>query len=225
MRLIFVRHGDPNYAENCLTPIGHLQAQAVAKRLINEGIDRICASPIKRAWDTALYIAEPLGLEVEQCDFMREIEWGIEKLWRSGHPWDTADDMVAKGMEIMDADWASHEPFCNNLVIDSMQKVQQGFDAWLATCGYVREGSFYRVHKGSKETVAMVSHAGSSSAVLAHLFNLPFPFVCAAIKPGFTSVTIVSFGEEDGALVTPTFEIVIDKRHIEGLETEVVFGN
>ena len=225
MRHIFVRHGDPNYAENCLTPIGHLQAKAVAKRLMNEGVEKICASPVKRAWDTALYIAEPLGLEVEQCDFMREIEWGIETKWQGGHPWDTVEDMVSKGLDIMDPNWADKEPFCRNVLVSDVKKVQEGFDKWLAVLGYVREGRFYRVHNGNAKTVAIVSHGGSSSAVLAHLFNLPFPFVCGALRPDFTSVTVVHFGEEDGALVTPTFEIALDKRHIDGIATENVFGN
>ena len=37
MRLILVRHGDPDYALDCLTELGHRQAETVAKRLMEEG--------------------------------------------------------------------------------------------------------------------------------------------------------------------------------------------
>ena len=33
MKIYFVRHGDPNYRHDCLTELGHKQAQAAAKRL------------------------------------------------------------------------------------------------------------------------------------------------------------------------------------------------
>ena len=33
MRIIFVRHGEPDYKNDCLTAEGHIQAEAVAKRL------------------------------------------------------------------------------------------------------------------------------------------------------------------------------------------------
>ena len=73
----------------------------------------------------------------------------------------------------------------------------------------------------TEDTVAMVSHAGASSAVLSHLFNLPLPFMCAAVKPEYTAVTIVSFNGENGTLITPLFELVNDARHIIGIGEDV----
>ena len=43
MRIIFVRHGHPDYIKNCLTEIGHKQAEAAAQRL--SGLEKL-----KRAW-------------------------------------------------------------------------------------------------------------------------------------------------------------------------------
>ena len=76
MRLIFVRHGHPNYEKDCLTELGHLQAEAAAERLHNEGIDRIFTSSSGRAVETAQHIGAKLGLSCHQCDFMRELNWG-----------------------------------------------------------------------------------------------------------------------------------------------------
>jgi glycosyltransferase involved in cell wall biosynthesis len=38
MRIVFVRHGHPNYADDCLTELGHEHAEAASLRLLNEGI-------------------------------------------------------------------------------------------------------------------------------------------------------------------------------------------
>ena len=31
MKLILIRHGDPNYKDNCLTPLGHAQAECLRR--------------------------------------------------------------------------------------------------------------------------------------------------------------------------------------------------
>ena len=33
MRIVFVRHGEPDYGNDCLTPAGRIQALAAAERL------------------------------------------------------------------------------------------------------------------------------------------------------------------------------------------------
>ena len=42
MRIVFVRHGEPDYEHDCLTPAGREQALAVAERLKEDGIEEIC---------------------------------------------------------------------------------------------------------------------------------------------------------------------------------------
>ena len=49
MLLYFLRHGDPIYHPDSLTPRGQLQAQALAKRLARYGLDELYASPMVRA--------------------------------------------------------------------------------------------------------------------------------------------------------------------------------
>ena len=68
MRIIFVRHGEPDYARDCLTDEGRRQAAAAAERLAGEGISEIYASPCGRAMETARYTARRLGLPVVTLD-------------------------------------------------------------------------------------------------------------------------------------------------------------
>ena len=53
MLLYYVRHGDPIYDPDSLTPLGARQAEAVAKRLARYGLDEIYVSSSQRAKDTA----------------------------------------------------------------------------------------------------------------------------------------------------------------------------
>ena len=70
MRIIFVRHGHPDYVHDCLTPLGHQHAAAAAERLRGEGITQIFSSTCGRALETAAHTAELLFLPVERCDLM-----------------------------------------------------------------------------------------------------------------------------------------------------------
>ena len=222
MRIIFVRHGEPDYAKDCLTERGKLQAAACAARLADEPITAVYSSTNGRAAETASYIAAEHGVAVEQFDFMRELGWKItegEPL-ADGLPWHEADAMVARGMDVLDTDWATGEPFRRNSTTARALCCAAGFDKLMETLGYRREGKYYRVLRENTDTVCMVSHGGSGSAAIAHLLGLPFPFVLATFHPRFTSVTILEIPEKVGMLVTPTLELLNDERHIRGIEGE-----
>ena len=227
MRIIFVRHGHPDYAHDCLTELGKKHAAAAARRLQDEGIEVIYSSTHGRAMETASHLAEALHLPVTGCDFMREINWGSvdgEPLFADGHPWDTVDRMVAQGESLVDPDWQNSETFRRNRVVQCVEKVAAGTDAWLATLGYTREGLYYRAGKDTKRTIAAFGHGGASTAILAHLFNLPFPFVTSTMGPDYTGITIVELPDVEGALVKPRLEMLNDARHIRGLTVENYFG-
>ena len=72
MLFFYVRHGDPIYNPDQLTPLGKRQAEAVAKRLALYGIDKIYASTSNRAIQTAEPTAEILKKEIAQLDFAKE---------------------------------------------------------------------------------------------------------------------------------------------------------
>jgi len=227
MRIIFVRHGHPDYANDCLTALGHRHAEAASLRLLEEGIGEIFSSSCGRAAETAAHTADKLGLPVKQFDFIREIYWGArdgEAIAHNGHPWFTAQDEVKDGHPLMRQDWRETAPFDRNIAVDSAAAVAAGIDEWLKTLGYTREGDYYRVTgENTGRTVAMFSHAGAASAALSHMFNLPFPYFCCAIEFDYTSITVVRLSDEAGALTMPAFELVNDAKHIQKIPN--VIGN
>ena len=228
MKIIFVRHGHPDYRKDCLTEIGHLHGKAVAERLRNEKIDRICSSSCGRARETAEHIAVYHDLPVETFDFIREIGWGSidgTELYKNGHPWFTVDDMIENGESLHDPEFEKNPRFSNNKVIYDVKRIADGFDEWLLGLGYKREGEYYRVLRKNDGNVIMVSHGGASSAALAHLFSLPFLLTLSIVRADYTAITIVSIDAEEGHLALPKFDMMNDSKHIQGIEAEKYFGN
>lgn len=229
MRIYFIRHGHPNYALDCLTDIGRLQAEACAERLKDAGIQKIFSSSQGRAKETASYTGQKLGLSVEPVDFIRELAWGSKTdrpIFKDGHPWFVVDDMVLNGENILDRNWEETDRFSSSVVGDRVKTVTDGIDDWLKTFGYQREGDFYRVvGNNTNQTVAMFSHAGSSSAALSHLFSAAFPWFFQVVRLDFTSITIVVLGDEPGTLTFPRLTLLNDARHIENIDSSLFFGN
>ncbi len=128
--------------------------------------------------------------------------------------------MVAQGEGLLSPNWAEEDRFSNNKVKFLVENIAVEFDKLLETLGYVREGLYYRVAKENTDTVAMVSHGGSSSAVFSHLLNLPFPFICEVLRNRLTSVTILTLKGEEGALISPRIEVMNDAGHINGIGPE-----
>ncbi len=229
MKIYFVRHGHPDYKNDCLTELGHKQAEAAAERLKDSGIERIFSSSKGRALQTAEHTAKRLGLEVISCDFMREIGWGSiddESILANGHPWKVADIHVSEGKSLFDSDWRTNDPYCRSQVIECVETVTRGLDAWLEELGYKREGEYYRVTgEDTEKTVAMFSHGGASSAAFSHMFNIPFPQFCGAFRIDFTSITVVQLSNKTGELIYPQILLFNDARHIEGIVGKNVYGN
>ena len=47
MKIYFIRHGHPDYKNDCLTELGHRQAAAAAEKLKDSGIGQIFSSTIR----------------------------------------------------------------------------------------------------------------------------------------------------------------------------------
>lgn len=84
--LYFIRHGetDMNLHNRCqgrvdtpLNATGHEQARAAADQLDGIRIDHLLVSPLRRAADSAAYIARARGLEPVPCDWLTEFDHGI----------------------------------------------------------------------------------------------------------------------------------------------------
>lgn len=87
MRIYFVRHGESKAnvlhqisnrgLRHGLTAKGRQQAEALAQRLRGHAITRIYSSPLLRAIETSVIIANRMGVEYEVSDALREYDCGV----------------------------------------------------------------------------------------------------------------------------------------------------
>lgn len=226
MKLILVRHGHPDYRTDTLTPLGILHAKAAAERLKDEGITEIHSSSCGRAYETARFTAEALGLPVTaKHDFIREMDWHVLEGCtepENGHPWMLVDTLMTEGYDLLRKDWGEVLPFVNTASPRSVKAIGDGLDKWLFdTFGYEHIGSGYRYTGTGKDNrvVALFSHAGSSTAALSRLLSLPFPYLCASFRPDFTAITVLTLSD-DGCIRVPSVHLMLDARHIRGITAD-----
>ena len=224
MRLIMVRHGEPDYQRDCLTERGRRQAEAAAERLAREGITEIYASPMGRAAETAACTAKRCALPVETLEFMHEISWGGEGVPEGGHPWSLSYLMIAEdNFEFLRDNWREHPYFRKNQATADFDRVSARFDAFLEDRGYRHEGRRFFCTAEENRTIALFSHGGSGACVLAHLLSLPFPWVLTVMPYDFTSIIILEFPHCPGQYVHPRLELFNDVAHLAGAVSGPVF--
>ncbi|MBR2823691.1 MAG: histidine phosphatase family protein [Clostridia bacterium] len=216
MRIIFVRHGEPDYEKDCLTETGRQQAAAAAERLAGEGISEIYASPCGRARETAEWTARRLGLPVTVLDYMHEISWGGEGVPEEGHPWTLGDQLIAgEDFDFYHQNWREHPFFRGNSALMYETLIAGKIDHFLQSQGYRHEGSRFFCEKENDHTVAIFSHGGSGACALSHLLTLPFPYVCSVMPYDFTSIIVLRFASLPGTWVFPRIELFNDCAHIQ----------
>ena len=88
MLLYYIRHGDPTYDPDQLTPLGKRQAEAVARRLTRYGLDEIYVSSSNRAQETCRPTCEILKKEPVILDWANEM-----------HAWKQLTVMEASGRQ------------------------------------------------------------------------------------------------------------------------------
>jgi len=224
MRLIFVRHGEPDYERDCLTETGRKQAAAAAERLEREGISVIYSSPMGRAKGTAEFTARKLGLPITELRFMHEISWGGPGVPEDGHPWTLSEWMINRDdFDFYTKDWRQHPFFAQNDAVRYLDWIAKEFDGLLLSHGYRHEGTRFLCEGGKDETIALFSHGGSGACALSHVLSLPFPYVCTVLPYEFTSIIILEFPVREGEYVHPRIELFNDAAHIRDTSHGPVF--
>ena len=232
MRLIFVRHGEPDYAHDCLTETGVKQAVSTAERLKDEKISSVFSSPMGRAVETASYTAKMHGLEIQKLDFMHEINWGDpdpetpeeDRLPHRGHPWALGYRLLSEHPEYVGSeDWRQHHYFKDNICMQYYELISGEFDAFLSRFGLVRKGGLYECVQECDDTIALFAHGGSGGIMFSHVLSLPFPFVVTALPYGVCSISIIDFSTLDGKTVLPRLELFNDMGHLQHFREEKLF--
>ncbi len=68
MRILLIRHGDPDYINDCLTEKGRREASLLADLMEKETVKDFFVSPLGRARETASYTLKRLKRTAEEKD-------------------------------------------------------------------------------------------------------------------------------------------------------------
>ena len=195
MRILLIRHGDPDYENDTLTVKGHREAALLAETAKDLYVGDCYMSPLGRAQHTASYTLKKLGLTAETMDWLQEfpaqVDINQEPELQRAYPdckrkdgryeprilWDMVPGYWTEHPEYMDKDaWRTSLAAQHSNLVSMYDYVTENFDKLLEKYGYVREGMHYRVEKKSRETITLFCHFGISCVLLSHLWNVS-PFV------------------------------------------------
>ena len=193
MKLLIIRHGDPDYENDTLTAKGRREASLLADRLAKLDIKHFYCSPMGRAKKTASYTLRKLGGRAAVCGWLREFDkTRIEDPYSGpGHlAWDLLPEHWTEEPLFYDKDKWYDVPYMKESGIEyAYKEVCAGLDRLLARHGYERYENYYLAKEPNTDTVALFCHFGVGCVLLSHLLGIsPIPLWHGAVALT-TSVT------------------------------------
>lgn len=225
MLLYIVRHGDPVYSTDSLTPRGKLQAEAVGKRIYHSGINTIYSSPMGRAKETAEPACRLLGLPMNIEDWAHEIQDerltpfpdGVMKsitnvqntYYRENGNIDLPYDKTYDCTGIKDSHMA-----------EAVARIEKDGNEFLERLGYKEENGVYRILRKNEKKVALFCHSAFGRAWLSTLLHIPLHIMWASFAYTHTGVTVLEFANNDNGVTAPKCLCFSDVSHLyaEGLD-------
>ncbi|MBR2732080.1 MAG: histidine phosphatase family protein [Clostridia bacterium] len=191
MRLLFIRHGDPNYEIDGLTPKGEREAQLLSARIAPMEIKAYYVSPLGRAQRTAAYTLQAAGRTATVCDWLQEfhafrVTDDGEQRWM----WDRLPTDWTQYPESFDKDrWLELPDIRRGNAAEKQREVTDGLDAVLAAHGYERDGLLYRAVQPNGDTLAFFCHFGVTCVMVGHLLGISPMVLWHGTMAAPTSVT------------------------------------
>lgn len=168
-KIIFSRHGESHAnilheisnrgLKHGLTPQGRQQANGLATQLLGQSITRIYSSPVLRAIETSVIVANRLSLDYEVTEALREIDHGILE--------GRSDETAWKMMKQLSDDWLLSQRWEQRIEGgENFHEVQKRFVSFI-------EGLVHQC-RDTNETILCVAHGG--------LYTMTLPSVVVNIN-------------------------------------------
>ena len=175
MKLVFIRHADPDYEHNTLTEKGFLEAEALGKMYSSKDFDEVYSSTLPRAYLTCDAVIKG-EKKVNMCDWLVEFGHPVDVDGNKQIPWDFKPDYFIKH-DLSSYDYLDFEPLKSGEIKKYYDEVIGELDKVLEKHGYIRDGKNYKVVKESTETIVFFCHFGIMSVLMSHLMNIPFTII------------------------------------------------
>ena len=216
MKIIFVRHAEPDYKNNTLTENGFKEVASLGNHYSDDDFDYVYSSPLNRALLTAKGVIK--SKEIVQLDWLKEFEGRIVIDGNKQVAWDIVPSYVNEHPEIISHLYNDANIIKESNVVEQIKQIYDGFDNLLANHGYLREKCTYKVIKPNDDTIVIFCHFCMMSILISRLFNVPYltialntfcpptgitTFVSEEREKGIANFRMVSYGNvshliEDG---------------------------
>ena len=198
MKLLIIRHGDPDYSIDSLTPIGWHEAELLSHRMEKLDVKAFYVSPLGRARDTAKVTLDKLGREAQVLPWLQEFPVKVVKPGES-HPdicWDwLPQDWVTHTPFYDKGRWMDHPTFATPDLPQVWEAVTDGLDELLAKHGYVRRDNYYEAVCPNEDTIVFFCHFGLECVLLSHLLNISPMLLWHGTCAAPTSITTLNTEE------------------------------
>lgn len=230
MLLFYIRHGDPIYNPDSLTPLGKRQAEAVAKRLAVHGIDKIYSSTSNRAYQTAVPLSEITKKEIVKVDFLNESHaWEYfavpdengkqEWIYRQSR---TRIILAGEKAFNLGYKWYELPEFSEYRFKDGVDFFEKNTDEFMLSLGYEHDriNHCYKAAEENNDRVAIFAHEGMGCAFLSMVLDIPYSRFAAHYTMSHTGMTVIQF-DSCGDNIVPRMLCFSNDSHIykEGLPT------
>ncbi len=217
MLLYLIRHGEPDYKNDCLTENGKEQAQKLAKKLFESELDKIYSSPLGRAKQTAEYTASLYGKTPEILPWAKEIggitEYpdGTEKnVAQIPNVFLRTDGRIDLGFN----DSFHCDGFKDNELKEEYDFMISGALSFLEEQGFKEEDGIFRITRPNTEKIAIFCHGNMIRSLVSYLLHIPIHLMWAGFGASFTSVTVVNFNNSQRGNCAPRILVYNDISHL-----------
>ena len=222
MLLYVIRHAEPTYSPDELTPLGKRQAEALARRLCVHGIDEIYTSPLVRARQTAEPLCELLHKQATVLDWTSE-QHAFDQLsvpdpthegWRKWAIYAPRTEFRTEETLALGDKWYEAPQLKGSRAKECWERIGRESDAFLASHGYRHEGLLYRVTEPNDRRIAVFCHHGFGTTWLAYLFGISPILFWTSFDIAQSSVTVIRFIPEQNGCCLPGCLMMSDLSHI-----------
>lgn len=177
MKLIIIRHGEPDNPNNTLTKKGFDEVRALSSYLKDFDFDEAYVSPLARAQLTAEAVLKPLNKKAITLPWLQEFTHLVEVPYNQNRVinWDFMPSYFTQQDDFYDNEKYLAHPCMESADIKKYyQEVTEGLDKILAKHGYIRNNRYYQVENSNRDVVVLFCHFGMMSVIMSHLMNIPY---------------------------------------------------
>lgn len=173
MRILIIRHGDPDYEKDSLTEKGWHEAELLADKMAKLDVKAFYVSPLGRAQDTAGVTLKKINRTAKTYHWLREFNAPIYEHGKHCGPWDLLPSFYTNQDDFYNIQkWGDTKFMKKGGVKSEYDKVCKNFDKILRNHGYERHDKYYKVNSANTDTIVFFCHFGVECVLLSHLLNI-----------------------------------------------------